>query len=90
MKVLECRKNDEKNHDNIFFIRIDPEDLSVTLREIIESFSDLSWISKFDKKYIRTSFAKRAETSAKYLAKQLQNGKDLPDVIFGMYAKHIE
>lgn len=76
MKVLECRKIDEKNHDNIFFIRIDPEDLSVTLREIIESFSDLSWISKFDKEYIRTSFAKRAESSAKYLAKQLQNGKD--------------
>lgn len=76
MKVLECRKIDKENHDNIFFLRIDPEDLSITLREIIESFSNLSWISKFDEKYIRTCFAQRAESSAKYLAKQLQIGKD--------------
>ncbi len=74
MKVLECKKIDTENHSNIIFIRIDPEDISLSIRDIIVSFSNVSWISKFDKEYVRNSFLKRAQSSADYLA-----GKILSD-----------
>lgn len=76
LRILECEKIDIERHNNILFIRIEPEDLSVTIRNIIDSFSDMSWISKFDKPYMRASFLKRAEASAKYLADKIQKEDD--------------
>ncbi len=76
LRILECEKIDIERHSNILFIRIEPEDLSVTIRNIIDSFSDMSWISKFDKPYMRASFLKRAEASAKYLADKIQKEDD--------------
>lgn len=76
LRILECEKIDVERHNNILFIRIEPEDLSVTIRNIIDSFSDMSWISKFDKSYMRASFLKRAEASAKYLADKIQKEDD--------------
>lgn len=76
LRILECEKIDIERHSNILFIRIAPEDLSVTIRNIIDSFSDMSWISKFDKPYMRASFLKRAEASAKYLADKIQKEDD--------------
>jgi len=49
LKVLECKKIDVENYNSITYIRIDPENLSVTIRDIITSLSNLSWIAKFDK-----------------------------------------
>ena len=74
MRILECTKIDEGNHSNIRFIRIDPENLSVTIKDIIASFSDMSWISKFDEEYVKKSFSKRAEASAQYLADKMKKG----------------
>ena len=71
MKVLECKKIDVENDNSITYIRIDPENLSVTIRDIITSLSNLSWIAKFDKSYIRNSFFKRAEDTAEYLADKI-------------------
>ena len=71
MKVLECKKIDVENYNSITYIRIDPENLSVTIRDIITSLSNLSWIAKFDKSYIRNSFFKRAEDTAEYLADKI-------------------
>lgn len=79
MKILECKRIDTQNYDNITYIRIEPEDISVTLRDIISSFSDMSWISRFDKTYVRNCFFKRADESAKYLADKIQ--KNIDDVI---------
>lgn len=77
MKILECREIDKENYDNIKFIRIDPENLLVTIREIITSFSDMAWISKFDKEYIRNSYKKHAQDTAAYLAKKItENGEE--------------
>ena len=73
MKILECKKIDTENYDNITYIRIEPENLSVTIRDIITSFSDLSWISKFDEPYIQRSFIKRAKDTAQYLEKKILN-----------------
>lgn len=71
MKVLECKKIDVENYNSITYIIIDPENLSVTIRDIITSLSNLSWIAKFDKSYIRNSFFKRAEDTAEYLADKI-------------------
>ena len=71
MKVLECKKIDVENYNSITYIRIDPENLSVAIRDIITSLSNLSWIAKFDKSYIRNSFFKRAEDTAEYLADKI-------------------
>ena len=71
MKVLECKKIDVENYNSITYIRIDPENLSVTIRDIITSLSNLSWIAKFDKSYTRNSFFKRAEDTAEYLADKI-------------------
>lgn len=71
MKVLECKRIDTKNYDNITYIRIEPENLAVTIQDIIVTLSDLSWISKFDLAYIRTSFNKRAKDTADYLAQKI-------------------
>lgn len=49
MKIDEFLKIDEENGKNVFFLRVDPDDIAVTLRDIIDVLSDLSWISKFDK-----------------------------------------
>lgn len=71
MRVLECKKIDNENFDNITYIRIEPEDLSVTINDILVSLSDLSWIAKFDQSYIRNSFLKRAKDTANYLANKI-------------------
>lgn len=76
MEILECKKIDTENYNNILFIRIDPGDISITLRSIISVLSDLSWISRFDKKYIRDSFEKRATDSAKYLSEKILNNAE--------------
>lgn len=57
--------------NNITYIRIEPEDLSVTISDILVSLSDLSWIAKFDQSYIRNSFLKRAKDTANYLANKI-------------------
>lgn len=71
MRVLECKKIDDENFDNITYIRIEPEDLSVTISDILASLSDLSWIAKFDQPYVRNSFKKRAKDTANYLTNKI-------------------
>lgn len=76
MKILEQRTVDFQPNNHITFIRIEPENLSITIRDIISILSDLSWISKFDEEYTRSSFKKRAKDTAEYLEHNLKLGKD--------------
>ena len=76
MKILDFKNIDIKNHARTFFIRIDPEDLSLTIMEIIKALGDLSWINKFDPKYVRDSFYKRSKPTADYFANNLKLGID--------------
>lgn len=43
------------------FFRIDPEDISKTLSDILRIIMDLSWLSKFDHEYQRKAFKSRAK-----------------------------
>ncbi len=77
MKILDFRKIDELNHNKVTFIRVEPIDLQATLTDIINTLSDLSWISRFDKEYIREGFKERAlptvaDITAKLTASSLE------------------
>ena len=74
MRVTDFIKLDEQNGRNIIFLRVDPEDISITLSEIIDALSDLSWISKFDKAYLRQSYRTRAESTVKHICQKIQDG----------------
>ena len=56
----------QKIEEHITFIRINPTDIKLTLREVFQSLSDLSWLSSFDRDYIRDAFQVRAERTVNY------------------------
>jgi len=72
MRILEIKKIDIENYNHITFIRIDPENLELTIKEIIEQLFSIAWISRFDKAYMKISFEKRAIDTAQYLAKKIR------------------
>ncbi len=76
MKILEHRTVDFAPDTHVTFIRVETEDLSVTIKDIITVLSNLSWISKFDNEYVRSSFEVRAKDTAEYLARNLKLNKD--------------
>ncbi|MEG2909359.1 MAG: hypothetical protein RR945_09070 [Erysipelotrichaceae bacterium] len=76
MKIIDKQMIDSEKNKNITFIRIQPENLSETIQEIIKSLTDLAWIAQFDKKYVRESFQKRASDSAQYLSEKLSQCSD--------------
>ena len=40
-----------KIEEHITFIRINPNDIKVTLKDVFKSLSDKSWLSQFDDQY---------------------------------------
>jgi len=61
---------------HITFIRIDPIDIQITLKEIFKSLSDLSWINDFDEEYVRKSFQVRADATIKYISENIIKASD--------------
>ena len=57
-----------KLEEHITFIRINPTNIELTLKEVFNSLSDLCWISEFDKDYMRQSFRVRADATVKYIS----------------------
>lgn len=53
---------------HITFIRIEPTDIKLTLRDVFKSLSDVAWISDFDKQYIKDAFTIRATETINYIA----------------------
>lgn len=64
--------------DNIHFfrIKINQENVSVTLREVLNCLNELSWLSKFDKEYMQNSFNKRATDTIDYITTNIINGTE--------------
>ena len=56
---------------HILFIRIEPTDIKVTLRDVFNSLSNLAWISDFDKPYIQDAFQVRAEETVNYISNNI-------------------
>lgn len=68
--------NHQKIEEHITFIRINPNDIALTLKEVFASLSDLSWIDRFDKDYIQQSFQVRAESTIQYIAANIIKSTD--------------
>lgn len=71
MRVLNVRKIDASNHNRVTFIRVEPTDLQATLTDIINTLSDISWISRFDEEYIREGFRARALPTIRDITEKL-------------------
>lgn len=70
----------EKIEDHITFIRINPDDLKITLREVFESLCDLCWLNSFDQEYITQSFRVRAEGTVEHIVENILAGDDSDSV----------
>lgn len=60
MKIIENKILEELRPSNVRFIRIDPEDLTQTLSDILLSLLNLSWLNKFDEDFEIAAFRSRA------------------------------
>lgn len=65
-----------KIEDHIRFIRINPTNIELTLKEVFDSLSDLSWINDFDKDYVQQSFRIRADATVKYISDNIIRSSD--------------
>ena len=61
MKILESRAIPSEGAASVYFIRIDPEDISDTLSDILKVLMDLSWLKHFDEDYMVQSYQHRAQ-----------------------------
>lgn len=60
-----------KLEDHITFIRINPIDVKLTLRDVLDSLSNTAWISSFDQEYIRDSYKQRAQDTIDYISTKI-------------------
>lgn len=63
--------DNQKLDKHITFLRIDPIDIGLTLKEVFISLSDLAWISNFDDEYLRLGFNVRAQATVDYIANNI-------------------
>lgn len=61
MKILDHRQLTDLKPAKVQFIRIDPEDISATLADILKTLMDMSWLKNFDEDYEKSAFALRAD-----------------------------
>ena len=61
MKITDHKVLSEYSPAKVQFFRIDPEDVSATLADILRVLMDLSWLSKFDQDYEKIAFNSRAQ-----------------------------
>ncbi|MBY5035511.1 hypothetical protein K6V78_10750 [Streptococcus gallolyticus] len=71
VKIIENKRLVSEGDSNVIFLRIAPEDLSITIRDIIEQLQNLSWINNFDERYLREAFSIRSFATVDYLKKKL-------------------
>lgn len=61
MRIVDSKVLNSFSPTKVFFYRIDPEDVTQTLEDILRSIMNKSWLSKFDKNYARMAFESRAQ-----------------------------
>ena len=73
MIIIESKTVSVAGDANVHFIRIDPEDINVTLRSILSALMDLSWLSRFDPESLSLSFQRRAEKTIADIKSKFDN-----------------
>lgn len=71
MTIVENRQICKDKHERVFFLRVEPDDLSETLLNIFEVLANLSWINKFDEDYVRSSFKERAKSTIEDIKRKI-------------------
>ena len=66
MKITDHKVLIEFSPAKVQFFRIDPEDISATLSDILRTLMDLSWLSKFDQDFEQKAFASRAKKTINF------------------------
>lgn len=70
LKILELKTIPVTGNASVQFIRIDPEDISITLSEILKAIMDLSWLKNFDADYLAQSYEQRAQITIEDITKK--------------------
>lgn len=60
--------DNETIEPHIKFLRINPTDIKLTLKNVLDSFMNLSWLSNFDEDYLVESYRLRCEQSITHIA----------------------
>lgn len=76
MKILDYRQLTDLGPAKVQFIRIDPEDISATLADILKALMDISWLKNFDEEYERSAFASRANKTIKDIKEKFSKCSD--------------
>ena len=66
MKIVDSKLIDIEDGKSVKFIRVEPENIAITLRDVLNALSNLSWIAQFDQEYIRSSYEVRAQATVDY------------------------
>lgn len=79
--------------DNVFFVRIDPENLAVALHDILAELANFSWLNKFDKEALRKSMETNARNTCDILQEKFfdENGdpiiEEAGEYLVSVYSK---
>lgn len=74
MRIIETKQVEVsrfKTQHSAFFVRIDPENLSLSVLEILQDLANLSWLNSFDQESVKNSFKSRATKTCNYIKSKL-------------------
>lgn len=85
MRIIESIKIDLSKYglarkDNVFFLRIDPEDISIALKDILTELANFSWLSSFDKESLKKSLQLNAQKTCDSLRDKFYDDNQNPIV----------
>ncbi len=63
---------------SIVFLRVDPEDLSIAIRDILVELADFSWLNKFDREFLKESFRVNAMKTCDALKEKFYDSEENP------------
>ncbi|MDD4000294.1 MAG: hypothetical protein PHX62_05315 [Bacilli bacterium] len=75
MKISEVQKFEHEGKD-VTFIRVIPDNLHETIKEILSCLADLSWLSKISSEPVKESFKLNANKTVKALENSFLNSED--------------
>ena len=98
MKILENKSINIQNYGinsstSVFFLRIDPEDLSLALQDILNELADFSWLNHFNKDYLQESMRINSQKTCDALKAKFYDETDSPiieeagEYIVSVYSK---
>lgn len=81
MKILSSYKIDLAKYGLTgysYFIRVSPENLEITIKEILLELSNFSWLAKINKDYLKVAMEHRANSTCEYLKKAFYDNQNTP------------